>query len=152
MLPRSRGFTLIAKVIPGREDVVRAYGKSIEKLIQEQPHALAPLALHYLRWALYEDNGTTWFLYIGFFDTDFDQYIEDAVLLFKQTGIATIFEQLEGFPADWKENPASFAKFAREHAAQPFMEYAEYPDATGVDVVKALNVERALSRMLEHLQ
>jgi hypothetical protein len=32
------------------------------------------------------------------------------------------------------------------------MEYAEYPDATGVDVVKALNVERALSRMLEHLQ
>lgn len=152
MLPGSRGFTLIAKVIPGREEAVRAYGKTIEKVIQEQPHALAPLALHYLRWALYKDGDTTWFLYIGFFDTDFDEYIDDAVLLFKQTGINTIFEQLEGFPADWQENPAAFAKFAREHAAEPFMEYAEYPDVTGVEVVKALKVECAFSKMLEHMQ
>ncbi|WP_438009566.1 hypothetical protein WME89_13330 [Sorangium sp. So ce321] len=151
-LPRSRGFTLIAKVIPGREDVVRAHGKTVESLIKEQPQAFAPLALHYLRWALYKEGDTTWFIYIGFFDTDFDKYIEDAVLLFKQAGINTIFEQLEGFPADWKENPASFAKFAREHAAQPFMEYAEYPDATGVEVVKALKVKCALSAVLDQMQ
>ncbi|WP_437717654.1 hypothetical protein WMF45_15330 [Sorangium sp. So ce448] len=150
--PRSLGFTLIAKVIPGREDVVRAYGTTIENLIKEQPHALAPLALHFLRWALFKDGDTTWFLYIGFFDTDFDKYIEDAVMLFKQAGINTIFEQLEGFPADWKENPAAFAKFAREHAAQPFMEYAEYPGVTGVETVKALNVKRALSTMLDQMQ
>lgn len=152
MLPRSRGFTLVAKVIPGRENVVRAYGKTIEKLIQEQPHALAPLALHYLRWTLYKEGDTTWFMYIGFFDTDFDKYIEDAVMLFQQTGIATIFEQLEGFPADWRADPALFAKFAREHAAEPFMEYAEYPDATAVEVVKALKVECAFARMLEQMQ
>ncbi|WP_437650746.1 hypothetical protein [Sorangium sp. So ce362] len=152
VLPRSRGFTLIAKVIPGREDVVRAHGKTIENLIKEQPQALAPLALHYLRWATYKEGDTTWFLYIGFFDTDFDKYIEDAVLLFKQAGLNTIFEQLEGFPLDWKENPASFAKFAREHAAEPFMEYAEYPDATGVEVVKALKVKCALSTMLDQMQ
>lgn len=152
MLPRSQGFTIVAKIIPGREEVVRGYGKTIEKLIQEQPYALAPLALHYLRWALYKEGDTTWFLYIGFFDTDFDRYVEDAVMLFKQAGINTIFEQLEGFPADWEENPAAFAKFAREHAAQPFMEYAEYPDTTGVNVVKALKVECAFSKMLDQMQ
>lgn len=152
MLPKTRGFTIIAKVIPGREDVVRAHGKTIEKLIQEQPHALAPLALHYLRWALYKQGDTTWFMYIAFFDTDFDAYVEDAVMLFRQSGINTIFEQLEGFPADWQENPASFAKFAREHAAEPFMEYAEYPDVTSVEVVKALKIKCAFSMMLDHIQ
>ena len=48
-LPKTYGFTIVAKVIPGREDTVRAYGHTVEKLILEQPHALAPLALHYLR-------------------------------------------------------------------------------------------------------
>lgn len=152
LLPKSYGFTLVAKVIPGREDIIRAYGVTLEKLIQKQPHALAPLALHYLRWALFKDGDTTWFMYIGFFDTDFDKYIEDAVLLFRETGINTIFEQLEGFPTDWNENPAAFARFAREHAAQPFMEYAEYPDVTGVEVVKALKVKHALSEILEQMQ
>jgi len=151
-LPKTYGFTIVAKVIPGREDTVRAYGHTVEKLIRDQPHALAPLALHYLRWVLFKDGNTTWFMYIGFFDTDFDKYVEDAVMLFKQAGVNTIFEQLEGFPTDWKENPAAFAKFAREHAAQPFMEYAEYPDLTAMEVVKALKVKQSLSEMLDQMQ
>jgi len=43
-------------------------------------------------------------MYIGIFDTDFDKYVDDAVMLFKQSGITTVFEQLEGFPKDWREN------------------------------------------------
>jgi hypothetical protein len=44
-------------------------------------------------------------MYQGIFDTDFDKYTEDAVALFSATGISTVFENLEGFPADWKTNP-----------------------------------------------
>jgi hypothetical protein len=35
------------------------------------------------------------------------KYTEDAVQLFGQSGINTVFTNLEGFPEDWKENPDS---------------------------------------------
>jgi hypothetical protein len=125
----ANGFTIIAKVKPGRAQTIRAYAASVEKAVQETPNVLAQLRLHYLRWVLFDND--TRFMYIGIFDTDFDKYVDDAVMLFKQSGITTVFEQLEGFPEDWRENPAAFAKFAREHQAPSFMEYAEYPDVTG---------------------
>jgi hypothetical protein len=146
----ANGFTIIAKVKPGRAETIRAYAQSIEKLIAEKPYALAPLRLHYLRWVLFDND--TRFIYMGIFDTDFDKYVEDAVMLFKQTGVATIFEQLEGFPEDWRENPAGFAKFCREHQCPSFMEYAEYPDITGTEVIKALRVKSAFSEMLDQMQ
>jgi hypothetical protein len=45
-----RGFSIIAKVREGREETVRAYGKTIEETIASSPEVLAPLRLHYLRW------------------------------------------------------------------------------------------------------
>lgn len=146
----ANGFTLIARVKPGTADTIRTYGEKIEKTIRESPDALAVLRLHYLRWVLFDDD--TRFMYIGIFDTDFDKYVEDAVSLFKATGITTIFEQLEGFPTDWRENPAAFAAFCRDHQAASFMEYAEYPDVTALEVVKALRVKASLSDMLDQMQ
>ena len=63
------------------------------------------LKLHYLRWQLFKINGETYFQYQGIFDTDFDKYTEDAVALFSATGILTVFENLEGFPKEWKTDP-----------------------------------------------
>jgi hypothetical protein len=146
----ANGFTIIAKVKPGRAAIIRAYATSVEKAVQENPYILAPLRLHYLRWVLFDND--TRFMYIGIFDTDFDKYVDDAVMLFKQSGITTVFEQLEGFPEGWRENPAAFAQFAREHQAPSFMEYAEYPAVTGVEVIKALKVKQALSDMLDQMQ
>jgi hypothetical protein len=146
----ANGFTIIAKVKPGRAQTIRAYAISVEKAVQETPYVLAPLRLHYLRWVLFDSD--TRFMYIGIFDTDFDKYVDDAVMLFKQSGITSVFEQLEGFPEDWRENPAAFARFAREHQAPSFMEYAEYPDVTGVEVIKVLKVKAALSDMLDQMQ
>ena len=146
----ANGFTIIAKVKPGCAPTIRAYANAIEKAVAENPEVLAPLRLHYLRWVLFDND--TRFMYIGIFDTDFDKYVDDAVMLFKQSGITTVFEQLEGFPKDWRENPAAFAKFAREHQAASFMEYAEYPDVTCVEIVKAVKVRNALSEMLDQMQ
>ena len=91
--PACYGFTIIAKIKPGREPAIREYGKTIEKTIAGLPDALAVLKLHYLRWVLF-DIGK------GIFDTDFDKYTEDAVSIFTQTGLRTVFENLEGFPED----------------------------------------------------
>ena len=146
----ANGFTIIAKIKAGAAETIRAYGEKIEKTIQESPDALAALRLHYLRWVLFDDD--TRFMYIGIFDTDFDKYVEDAVTLFKATGIATIFEQLEGFPTDWRDNPAAFAAFCRDHQAPSFMEYAEYPAVTALEVVKSLRVKGSLSDMLDQMQ
>ena len=66
---------------------------------------MLPLRLHYLRWVLFDVGDGLTFQYQGIFDTDFDKYTEDAVQLFGQSGITTVFTNLEGFPEDWKENP-----------------------------------------------
>ena len=125
--PACYGFSIIAKVIPGREENLYQYARDIEKAVGETPDVLAALKLHYLRWNMFQINGETYFQYMGIFDTDFDKYTEDAVAIFSATGLSTSFENLEGFPKDWKSNPAAFVKFVREHHNPPFLEYGEYP-------------------------
>ena len=150
--PACYGFTIIAKIKPGREDVIRAYGKTIEGAIADLPDALATLKLHYLRWVLFDIGADTYFMYQGIFDTDFDKYTEDAVALFTQYGVNTVFENLEGFPADWKTNVPAFVKFVREHQRPSFLEYGEYPYVTADEIKKALRLKAAFSDMLDLMQ
>jgi hypothetical protein len=150
--PANYGFTIIAKIKPGTADTIRQYGKRIENLLADDPDALAPLKLHYLRWVLFDISNETYFMYQGIFDTDFDKYTEDAIALFEKYGIDTAFEHLEGFPADWKTNAPAFIKFIREHQYPSFLEYGEYPYATSDEIKKALQVKSDLSAMLDQMQ
>jgi hypothetical protein len=150
--PANYGFTIIAKIKPGREETIRSYGKTIENAVAGDPFVLAPLKLHYLRWVLFNIGGDTYFMYQGIFDTDFDKYTEDAVTLFKQTGVDTVFENLDGFPMDWKTNTPAFVKFVREHQRPSFLEYGEYPFVTADEVKKALKVKASLPSMLDQMQ
>ena len=150
--PANYGFTLIAKIIPGREEAIRAHGKTIENAIAGDPSALAALKLHYLRWVLFNISGETYFMYQGIFDTDFDKYTEDAVALFSGLGLTTTFENLEGFPMDWKTNAPAFVKYVREHQCPSFLEYGEYPFVTADEIKKALKVKASLSAMLDQMQ
>jgi hypothetical protein len=150
--PANYGFTLIAKVKPGREETIRAYGKTIENAIAANPSALAPLRLYYLRWVLFNIGGEQYFMYQGIFDTDFDKYTEDAVALFSSLGVSTTFENLEGFPMDWKTNAPAFVRFVREHQCPSFLEYGEYPFVSADEIKKALRVKASLSAMLDQMQ
>jgi hypothetical protein len=150
--PANYGFTIIAKIKPGREEAIRAYGKTIEDAVAGSPFVLAPLKLHYLRWVLFNIGSDTYFMYQGIFDTDFDKYTEDAIALFKQTGVDTVFENLEGFPLDWKTNAPAFVKFVREHQCPSFLEYGEYPFVTADEIKKVLRVKASLSTMLDQMQ
>ena len=91
-------------------------------------------------------------MYQGIFDTDFDKYTEDAVDLFTRYGIDTVFENLEGFPADWKTNAAAFVRFVRDHQCPSFLEYAEYPYVSADEIKKALKLKAAFSTMLDQMQ
>ena len=95
--PAHRRASIIAKVKEGREDAIREHGKTIQAAITERPEFLAPLRLHYLRWVLFDVGDGLTFQYQGIFDTDFGKYTEDAVQLFGQSGINTVFTNLEGF-------------------------------------------------------
>jgi len=150
--PANYGFTIIAKIIPGREPVFHQYAKNIEQSVAALPNCLAPLKLHYLRWVLFPIKGETYFMYQGIFDTDFDKYTEDAVVLFTTLGVKTVFENLEGFPMDWQTNPTAFIKFVRDHQCPSFLEYAEYPFVSADEIKKALNVKIAFSQMLDQMQ
>lgn len=148
--PACHGFTIVATIKPGRADAVRSYGQRLAKALEADPHVLAPLKLHYLRWVLFDDD--TRFMYQGIFDTDFDKYTEDAVVLFRTTGIDTVFENLEGFPTDWKTNTTAFIEFLRAHQCQSFLEYGEYPYVSSDEIKKALKIKAALAEMLEQMQ
>jgi hypothetical protein len=67
-------------------------------------------------------------------------------------GVNTTFENLEGFPMDWKTNTPAFVKFVRNHHHPSFLEYGEYPYVTADEVKKALRVKNALSNMLDQMQ
>ena len=150
--PANYGFTVIAKVKPGRENAIREYGKTIEEAVKGDPTVLAPLRLHYLRWVLFDVGSGLHFMYQGIFDTDFDKYLEDAVALFMKTGITTVFVNLEGWPEDWKTNLPAVIKFFRENQRPSFLEYGEYPYVTADEVKKALKVKSSLSTMLDQMQ
>ena len=150
--PSCYGFSILAKIIPGREPVFHEYARNIEKAVAAQPNILAPLKLHYLRWVLFPINGETYFMYQGIFDTDFDKYTEDAVALFGAAGVRTVFENLEGFPMDWQTNPEAFVRFVREHQVPSFLEYGEYPYVSADEIKKALQLKHAFSEMLDQLQ
>lgn len=150
--PACYGFSIVAKIIPGRETAFYEHAKRIEAAVAANPDFLARLKLHYLRWLLFPIKGDTYFMYQGIFDTDFDKYTEDAVALFGEGGLNTVFENLEDFPKDWKTNPESFVKFVREHQQPSFLEYGEYPFFSGDEIKKALRIKSALSEMLDQLQ
>src|SRR6476619_4835884 len=150
--PACYGFSILAKIIPGREEVFSEYARNIGKGVAVQRDVLAVLKLHYLRWVLFPIKGETYFMYQGIFDTDFDKYTEDAVALFSKYGINTVFENLEGFPADWKTNAPAFVKFVREHQCPSFLEYGEYPYVSSDEIKKALKVKANLSNMLDQMQ
>jgi hypothetical protein len=101
---------------------------------------------------LFDIGSDKYFMYQGIFDTDFDKYTEDAIALFSSTGITTIFTKLEGFPDDWKTNPAAFIKFVRDHQHPSFLEYGEYPYVSALEVKKALRMRRAFTAMLDESQ
>ena len=150
--PACYGFTIIAKIIPGREEIFYEYGRNLEKAVSDQPDCLEILKLHYLKWVLFPIKGDTYFMYQGIFDTDFDKYTEDAISLFTSLGVNTVFENLEGFPADWKTNAPAFIKFVRDHQRPSFLEYGEYPYVSAGEIKKALRLKAAFAEMLDQMQ
>jgi hypothetical protein len=150
--PACYGFSVIAKVLPGREQAMRDYGKKIEEAVKADPTVLGPLKLHYLRWVLFDVGSGLHFMYQGIFDTDFDRYIDDAIMLFNKTGITTVFVNLEGWPEDWRTNVPAVAKFFREHQCPSFLEYGEYPYVSADEIKKALKLKKAFSEALDQMQ
>jgi hypothetical protein len=73
------------------------------------------------------------------------------VRLFSETGITTVFTNLDGFSEDWKENPEACVRFVREYQCPSFLEYGEYPYVTADEIKKALRRKAAFSDMLDQM-
>ena len=125
--PACYGFTIIAKIKPGTEGRHPRVRQDDRGDHRREPDASRCSSCTTCAGCSSTSAPDTYFMYQGIFDTDFDKYTEDAVALFKATGINTVFENLEGFPEDWKTNAPAFIKFVREHQCPSFLEYGEYP-------------------------
>ena len=126
------------------------------------PHGLEFNKATTLRLPLPYANGT--WVTLRWFNPDSDQWevqerkqvrsgkVEFSIYHFSKYGINTVFENLEGFPADWKTNAPAFVKFVREHQCPSFLEYGEYPYVSSDEIKKALKVKAAFSHMLDQMQ
>jgi hypothetical protein len=97
------------------------------------------------------DNDTR-FMYIGIFDTDFDKYVEDAVMLFKATRHHDDLRTVGRLSRRLARESGRVRGILPAHQAPSFMEYAQYPDISATEVVKAVTMKRALSEALDQLQ
>lgn len=144
----ANGLTVLADIMPDKIAAVRAQAAQMAALPLHE--MLGPLTLHFARWVLI--NNDTQFLYIAIFDTDFEQYTEDAIKIFNQAGMGSLFLNLVGFPANGMQDPEAFKSFVREHQCPSFLEYSEYEGVTVKEIKRALGVERAFSAMLDAMQ
>ena len=150
--PACYGFSVIAKIIPGREASLYEKAKGMEKAIADDPATLSILRAHYLRWVIFTTKGENYLMYQGIFDTDFDKYCEDASFLFGKTGIEAIFEALEGWPEDYASNPSAIVNFFRERQCPSFLEYSEHPYVSCEEINNALRLKASFSTMLDQMQ
>ena len=151
--PACYGFSIIAKIMPGREEVSTGTWEDHRRSGRRPARCLAVLKLHYLRWVLFHIKGDTYFHVSGHLRHRLRQIHRGCRGAFLEaTGINTVFENLEGFPKDWKTNPAAFIKFVREHQCPSFLEYGEYPYVSADEIKKALKLKAAFSNMLDQMQ
>ena len=150
--PACHGFSIIAKVKEGREDVVRAYGKTIEETIAASPEALAPLKLHYLRWISSTSVPAALPVPWASSTPTSTSTPRTRCSCSARPASPPSSPNLEGFPEDWKENPEAFIKFVRDHQVPSFLEYGEYPYVTADEIKKALKLKAAFSEMLDQMQ
>jgi hypothetical protein len=148
----ANGFNIIGNIKPGKVEFLRKM--AVERGAAVSPRQLydilKPLTLHYARWAII--NNDTQLMYSAIFDTDFDKYAEDAQRLFMETGLATFFACMEGFPDDWQTNIPAFVKFFKERQFDSVFEFTSYPGVTVAEIEKALAVKNAFTEMLDHMQ
>ena len=150
--PACYGFSIIAKVKEGREEAVRAYGKTIEETIAEQPGGTGTAAAALPALGAVRCRRPACTFSIRASSTPTSTSTPRTPCACSADGINTVFTNLEGFPEDWKENPESFVKFVREHQCPSFLEYGEYPYVTADEIKKALRLKAAFSDMLDQMQ
>lgn len=126
MMDPQCGFTIVCRVKPGRGNAIRAIGVKLEMALQEANHNPSLAEIRHLRWTLFDRDKRI--LYIASSEIEFDQYIDDAIALSVYTGIAPVFEHLEGFPSDWRHNRAAVVNFARRHQCHSLADGSECRD------------------------
>jgi hypothetical protein len=144
----ANGLTVLATIKPDKVEEIRKGAAHMATLPLHE--LLKPLTLHYARWVLI--NNDTQFLYIAIFDTDFEQYTDDAIVIFNSLGLGSLFLNLEGFPEDGMQNPEAFKQFVREHQCPSLIEYSEYEGVTVKEINRALKVEEGFTTILDAMQ
>ena len=102
--PACYGFSIIAKIIPvGSQPSTSMLRNSRRRWESSRTASLYSSCITSAEF--FKIKGETYFQYMGIFDTDFDKYTEDAVSLFSEYGLSTVFENLEGFPKIGRGTP-----------------------------------------------
>ena len=149
--PACYGFTIIAKIKPGTEQTIHVWEEDRGDHRRTARRARGAQAALPALGALRDRYGNV--LHVsGHLRYRLRQVHRGRRGAFLEIRHHTVFENLEGFPEDWKTNPAAFVKFVREHQCPSFLEYGEYPYVSADEIKKALKLKAAFSMMLDQMQ
>ena len=148
--PACYGFTIIANVKPGRAEAIRSYGNDSRR--RWRPTPTCSRRSSSTTCAGSSSTTTRGSCTRGSSTPTSTSTPRTRSSCSGRAGINTAFENLEGFPMDWKTNPEAFIKFVRDHQCPSFLEYGEYPYVTADEIKKALKIKDALSEMLDQMQ
>ena len=138
-------FTIIAKVKPGHEQVVR---ETIERG-QRDPNRIATAkalgTLHEARWVVL-DQGTR-VLFASSFDGTWDSYIDDFGSPAAKTVFDAVLSHCEGYPGI---THPTIREWLVAHQVQASSFGSAYPDATVKQIMKALALYQAFQQVLDN--
>ena len=129
--PACHGFTIIAKS-PGREQVIREYGKTERRWRRILPSLLAQTSITYD--GFYSTRKDTYFMYQGIFDTEFDKYTDDAVALFTKKRHLDHLRKPGRLSGGLEEQCTGVHQVRSGASVSQFPEYGEYPYVTADEI------------------
>ena len=151
--PACYGFSIIAKIIPGREEVFYEYAQEHRECGGRSARLSSPCSSCITCAGCSSTSRGKPISCTRASSTPTSTNTPKMPSRFsRQTGINTVFENLEGFPKDWKTNAPAFIKFVRDHQCPSFLEYGEYPFVSADEIKKALKLKAAFSNMLDQMQ
>ena len=138
-------FTILAKVKPGHEQVIR---ETIEQG-QRDPNRIATAkalgTLHEARWVVL-DQGTR-VLFASSIDGTWDSYIDDFGSPAAKTVFDAVLSHCEGYPGI---THPTIREWLVAHQVQASSFGSAYPDATVKQIMKALALYQAFQQVLDN--
>ena len=141
-------ITAIADIKPGRLEELQSTFAAFQT-----PELLAQLSniglIHFAHWAIIDND--TRLVFVTNFDGNWDDYLDEFIAKGADE-LDVVFGHCVGYPEGGCRDVETFKQYIRDHEYKAAVSYTAYPDATVIDVQKALRIRQKFEAFLDEFQ